>query len=282
MLRTLATVTGVALLLGGGIAGATPPGAGQHFDCSDGGTTSCASDDTGCVSNSLNHLKCSSKIAKALAKAVYGSIVCHAKQADMRFKGSSVNGAATSEENCESNPGNSVLSTLDAKLASLAGSGICDPVQLANATAERDILFGASAASLDAQNVLTYCDSSSGALIGDDDAGWVPATAETLKCHVTVGKAIGKLVVAAIKCHDKMNLSFFKGADFDEEACEEINPSAPTKGALAKFNAVKAKLALLAICPACLDSAALDGRAASALAQLNAANVIAYPCGLAP
>jgi len=145
------------------------------------------------------------------------------------------------------------------------------------------VLFGPGPLSLDGQNVNAYCDSSSAALIGDDDSGFVPADANMLQCEVTVAKAVGKLVKAAIKCHDTMNKMFFlKGLDFDEEACEEINPLAPTKGALAKFNAVRDKLAALGICPPCQSSASQDAQATGALSQLDAANAIAYPCGLAP
>src|SRR5262245_49101937 len=242
MMRIVTTVAG-ATLLGVTLAWAIPPGPGERVDCSAGGTTSCATDDTGCVSNTLNHFKCSSKIAKAFAKAVNGVIACHAKQVTMRFQGSSINGAGNSEENCEENPGNSAKGKLDATLASLASSGLCDPIQLANAATEEAVLFGTTPLSLDGQNVMAYCDSSSGAVIGDDDSGFVPNDANMLKCEVTVAKAIGKLVKAAITCHDKMNKMFFlKGLDFDEEACEEINPLAPTKGALAKFNAVRDKL----------------------------------------
>src|SRR5262245_59855047 len=278
MMRIVATVAG-ATLLGVTLAWATPPGPGQPFDCSAGGTTSCATDDTGCVSNTFNHFKCSSKIGKAFAKAVNGVISCHAKQATMRFQGSSINGAGTSEENSEENPGNSAKGKLDAALAKLTASGLCDTIQLANAATEEAILFGASPLSLDGQNAMAYCDSSSAALIGDDDSGFVPNDANMLKCEVTVAKAVGKLVAAAIKCHDKMNLSFFKGVDFDEEGCEE---TIPFKSALAKFNKVRDKLAGLAICPSCQDTASLDAEAASALSQLDTANAIAYPCGLAP
>jgi len=50
--------------------------------------------------------------------------------------------------------------------------------------------------SLDGQNGLIFCDSSSGALIGDDDPGFVPATGDIFKCEVTVAKALVKLVAA--------------------------------------------------------------------------------------
>lgn len=272
----------VAVALSRAVGMAAPPAPGQHFDCSDGGTSSCAADDGGCVSNTKAHLKCSSGISKLFSKAVTSVITCHIKQADMRFKGASITGAGTSEENCEENPGNSARSKLDAGLAKLAASGLCDPTQLANASAEEAVLFGAGPLSLDGQNGETYCDSTSGALIGDDDTGWVASTSDNHRCELTVAKTVGKLVASVIKCHDKMNASFFKGADFNEEGCEEIDPIYSTRGALAKFNSVRDKLTAVGICPACLDSAGLDARAASALSQLDAANSLAYPCNLGP
>ena len=259
---------------------AAPPAAGQRFDCTDGGTTSCASDDTGCVSNTSAHLKCASGLGKAFGKAVSSVVKCHIKQAGMRFKGSSITGAGTSEENCEENPGNSAKGKLDETISKLAASGLCDPAQLANAALEEAVLFGSGPGSLDGQNDDVYCDSASGALIGDDDEGFVPNDANGLKCTTTVDKALVKLVVSAIKCHDKMNKSFFKGADFDEEACEETN--ALHNGALDKYNRVRDKLAVLAICPPCLSSAAIDALGASTLAQVEAGNQVAYPCNLGP
>lgn len=259
---------------------AAPPGMGQHFDCSDGGTTSCATDDTGCVSNSAAHLKCSSGLGKAFAKAVSSTVKCHIKQATMRFKGSSINGAGTSEENCEENPGNSAKGKLDVAIQKLTLSGLCDPMQLSNAAFEESVLFDPGPSSLDGQNDDVFCDTTSGAFIGDDDEGSVPNTAENLKCATTVDKALIKLVASAIKCHDKMNKSFFKAADFDEEACEETNPL--HNGAVDKYNRVRDKLALAAICPSCLSSAAIDALGANALGQVETANQLVYPCNLGP
>ncbi len=274
-------LTGVlGFFFAAGVGIAAPPTPGQHFDCSDGGTTSCATDDTGCVSNTLDHAKCSSKIGKLFAKAVSGVITCHAKQAGMRLKGTSINGAGTSEENCENNPGNSAQGKLDAGISKLTAAGICAPVQLANAATEEAILFNPGLLSLDAQNANVYCDSSSGAMIGDDDAGFVPANANMYKCQVSVAKALGKLAASAIKCHDKMNVSFFKAKDFDEESCEEINLLMPTSGALAKFNRNRDKLVTAGICPACLNGASQDAQAASVLSQIDLGNAVAYPCGL--
>ena len=84
-MKGMLTVTIGATLIVARIGLAAPPTPGQHFDCTDGGTSSCATDDTGCVSNQKGHLGCSSKIGKAFAKAVKSVITCHAKQATMRF-----------------------------------------------------------------------------------------------------------------------------------------------------------------------------------------------------
>ena len=265
-----------------GVGRATPPGPGQHFDCSDGGDTSCAADDPGCVSNlSKGHLACSTKIGRALGRAVAATIKCHTDQAEMRFKGASETGAGNSEENCEENPGNSAKGKLDKVLADLADAGFCDPAQLAGAAVEEAVLFGGGAGSLDGQNGIVFCDSSSAVFIGDDDTGFVPATAEIFKCEVVVAKALAKLIVTGVKCHDKMNRLFFKGADFNEEICEEKDP-VRFRGALDKFNSVRDKLLAAGICPPCLDQAGIDAIAATALLQLDAANDKVYPCNLGP
>lgn len=85
------------------------------------------------------------------------------------MKWASENGAGQSEENCENNPGNSAKG-FDKQLAALADQGICDPAQLAGAAAQEAVPFGSGPDSLDVQNGAFFCDSSSGALIGDDDA----------------------------------------------------------------------------------------------------------------
>jgi hypothetical protein len=271
------------MLLATGVGWATPPGPGQHFDCSDlGGTTSCAVDDLGCVSNSKGHLGCSKAIAGAFAKAIKGTITCHLKQAEMRLKGSSENGAGTSEENCENNPGKSAQGTLDKQLAAVEAKGICDPLQVAGAATLEAELFGAGPASLDAQNGSFFCDSSSAALIGDDDAGFVPATDNMFKCQASVAKAVAKLIAAGTKCDYSMDKAFFfKAVDFDEEACEEHDP-VRSRGALDKFNITRDKLVALGICPPCLDGAGIDAVAVAALTQLDGSNDELYPCNLAP
>ena len=274
------TIAAVGLVFTAAGVRATPPGPGQHFDCSDGAATSCAADDPGCVSNTVNHLKCSRKIGRLFAKAIVGTIKCHADQATMRFKGASVNGAGNSEENCEENPGMSAKGQLDTGLSKLSSSGLCDPTQLSNASAEEATLFGGGPGSLDAQNGNVFCDATSGTAIGDDDTGSVPATADNLKCAITVGKNVSRLIFYTIKCHEKMNKAFFGGIDFDEESCEETNPS--QRGALDKYNHQRDKLVALGICPSCLDGPSQDTLASNALAQVEAANDLVYPCNLGP
>ena len=256
---------------------ATPPGPGQHFDCSDGGDTSCAADDEGCVPADSAAYKCSSIAGKIIAKAVKGAMACHAKQATMRFKGTSINGAGTSEENCENNPGKSVKSLFDAGVSKLSSLG-CNPALISGVTTYGNTLFGSGPGSFDGDNELVYCDSSSGALIGDDDTGSVAATPEILKCEVAVAKGLAKLQATTSKCHTKMAAYLLKGIDFDEEACEEIAPGT-AKGGLERFQDLRNKLVASGICPSsCLSGAAMDSLAASTISREDTNNDIAFPC----
>jgi hypothetical protein len=268
-----AVVFASVLLAGGALA--APPGPGQHFDCSTGGTTSCATDDEGCVPADKLALKCSSTAARTIAKAVKGTTSCHAKQAQMRFQGSSINGAGNSEENCEENPGNSVKSKFDAGVARLTSLG-CDPGLVSGVAGLGTTLFGSGPGSFDGDNGLVYCDSSSGALIGDDDTGSVAATADMLKCETAVAKGLAKLHKTASKCHTKMASSFLRGVDFNEEDCEEISPAG--KGGLAKFNALRNNLVAAGICPPCLGASAMDALAASTLANEDGNGDVIFPC----
>jgi hypothetical protein len=255
---------------------AVPPGPGQPFDCSGGGTTSCAADDTGCVSDTSDHAKCASAIGKAFGKAVGTIIKCHGRQATARFKGTDAATAGAAEEACEETAPSSAKVKLDTAFAKLSASGKCSAAQLNGAAFEEGVLFSSTPLSIDAQNNQVLCDSTSGQLIGDDETGWVPNSADNLKCALTVGKMVSKLVAATIKCHDKMNQAFFKGLDFDEESCEETNAS--QKGALDKYNQQRDKLAALGICPSCLNSAGLDALAATAISQSDSGNAVGSPC----
>jgi hypothetical protein len=271
-------IGGIFLMGAGGVAFATPPGPGQHFNCSDGGTTSCAADDSGCVSNTKNHKKCSSAIGKAFAKAINAVIKCHCKQATARLNGATESAADSDEEACEQGPngGKSAKEKLDAAIAKV--TPICDSIQITFAGAEESVLFGGSAQGLDSMNGNTFCDSASGAMIGGDDAGFVPNSKDNLKCDCSVAKNVGKLVAAAIKCHDKMNGKFFAGKDFDEEACEEVDTNG--KAAHQKFTAAEMKLIAKGICPGCQSAVDQENQAVNALGTVDSANVIGYPCNL--
>jgi len=109
-----------------------------------------------------------------------------------------------------------------------------------------------------------------------DDAGWKPNSKGMLKCECTVGKNLGKLVHAALICHTKLAHSFASGKAFDEEACEEHN--AQSSAALDKFNHARDVIIGKGVCPPCQDAAHQNTLAANALGQVDAANVIAYPC----
>src|SRR5262249_42788136 len=161
-------------------------------------------------------------------------------------------GAGNAEENCETNPGNSAQGSLDKRLALLATEGLCDAAQLTAAASFEATLFGSGPDSLDGRNGAIYCDSSSGALIGDDDTGSVPPTHDVFMCEVSVANAVARLVRYAFRCHVSMNKSFVRGRDFDEEACEETSPIR-FRGALDKFNRIRDRLVASNMCPPCLD-----------------------------
>jgi hypothetical protein len=138
-------------------------------------------------------------------------------------------------------------------------------------------LFGSGPGSFDGDNGLVYCDSSSGALIGDDDTGSVAATPEILKCEIAVAKGLAKLQATTSKCHTKMAAYFLKAADFDEEACEEVAPGT-LKGGLERFQDLRDKLVAAGICPSCLSGGAMDSLAASTISGEDTNNDIAFPC----
>src|SRR5213594_5252420 len=104
MKRLLGFAIGAFVLVAAGAAVAAPPGPGQKFDCSQGGSgISCASDDTGCVpqtkdvpTGNVSTLKCGDGLAKAFTKAISSVIKCHTKMADSVFKG-----APADDETCE-------------------------------------------------------------------------------------------------------------------------------------------------------------------------------------
>ncbi|TMA77519.1 MAG: hypothetical protein E6J77_22480 [Deltaproteobacteria bacterium] len=250
MTRLVGLALGSMLVLTSAVALAAPPGPGQRFDCSQGGSgVSCASDDTGCVPQSkdvpagnVSTLKCGDALGKAFGGAIRAVIKCHAKMAD-----SVVKGAPVDDEACETTDPKSAMNKLDAAI--LKVSALCTSTQLTLAAAQESTLFASKSnpLSLDAQAGLVYCDGSTSidpAGAGGDDAGTVDTLAadksDRVKCADTTGSELGKLVATVIKCHIKLADSDFGGKDFDENLCEENDP-VKGKSALQKYNAAGAQ-----------------------------------------
>ena len=280
MARCLAIAIETSVFLIGGAALAAPPGPGQHFDCSTGGTNSCATDDTGCVPSTPDTLECAAGLVKAFLNAVKALEKCHCKQAGTLLAGKSFD-----EEACENGtgaprPGKSAREKLDAALTKL--EPLCSSQQLLDAHVEEQILFAdkSQPLSADAQIGETYCDSTSGAMVmtsDSDDAGWVPHTKDILKCECAFGRNQVKLGAAIAGCHVKMAASFFGGKDFDERTCEELD-SIKHKSAVEKYDAAAAALVGKGTCPPCADLAHQTARGEYLRAQLDSANSLAYPC----
>jgi hypothetical protein len=267
-----------SLLLGTSTVFATPPGSGRHFDCSDNTAcnpplaTSCATDDSGCVPDNKDHLKCSDTIGGAFGKAIKAVAACHKKQADAALKGTAID-----DEACEqNNAGKSAKEKLDAAILKITPS--CTAAQLAAAAAEEAVLFGTGAGSLDAFNGGIYCDGAFPIDAGTDDPGTVDKLATDaktkLKCADTVGKEIAKLAAAAITCHKKMADAFIKGKEFDEEACEEAGGG---KAALEKYGVAMGKINAICTQP-CLSAVNRAGLGTSMLLLIDNANDSFYPC----
>jgi hypothetical protein len=310
-------IGGMFLMVAAGAHAAAPPptapGAGGTFDCTKGicssnpaqqcatasdcggtdtcdnrGTTSCATDDSGCVSHTKNQLKCSQGLGTAFCKLVTCVIGCHKKQADSRFKGATASAADTAEDTCEGTNNSpatekSCGGKFNAAVAKLGptGKNLCEPIQISNANGEAAVLIGhpspLPALSLDGQNDNVYCDSTQPALIGGDDEGWVPGSKGDLACQDAEGKAIAQAVCCSIKCHSSMASKFFAGKDFDEEACEETN--AKGNGCQNKFNKSRDK-AIAKGCNACNQAAGWDAQFANGVGTVDGANNVVYPCGL--
>jgi hypothetical protein len=255
-------------LMGAGPARSTPPGPGQHFDCSDApGATSCATDDAGCVSNTKDHRACAQGLIVPFGKAVKRVSHCHVKQASTRSKGTPADAADATEDGCELKAATALSGAI------VAVTPICDPVQISGAQQKATDLFGAGPPSFDQMNGSIYCDSTSGALIGGDDTGWVPANHDMLRCEGKVGLNLAKLTAFGLKCQRKMNNNFFRGRDFDEEACETH--------ALAKYNRVRDFLVAQCAQFPCLDQAHQDAAAAAVISQFDGSDSSRFfPCGL--
>src|SRR5262249_45207534 len=103
--------------------------------------------------------------------------------------------------------------------------------------------------SLDVLNGQVYCgDPSSQTPIDPtgDDAGFIPSSADGLKCADAVGKNAAKLWGAIAKCSSEAADLGFKGKPFDEDSCRST--------ATGKYGDAVAKLVGKGTCPSCLDA----------------------------
>jgi hypothetical protein len=268
--------------------GDTDPSDGCTANCpGDPNNPDCSADDSGCVSNTKNHLKCSQGVGSAFCKLVACVIGCHKKQADARFKGATATAADTAEDTCEgtnTSTDKSCGGKFNAALNKLIAKNICDNQQITGANSEAAVLVGhpspIPALSLDGMNSGVYCDSASvNGLIGGDDTGWVPASKTDLACADAEGKAAGAAVCCVIKAHAAMNGKFFAGKPYNEESVEETN--AKKNGCQDKFNKARDK-AQTKGCNVCNNATGWDGQWANADGTVDGANVVAYPCNLGP
>jgi len=147
-------------------------------------------DDSGCVPDTSDHLKCSAAIGKNLGKFVSAVIKCHCKQATAAKKG--VATANADEEACEDSGAKSARGKFDAAIAKLAAGSGCTSAQIEAANGERDALLAYLDQTLNGQ---VYCDG--GTPLGDDDAGNIPSDKNKLNCACAVGKNLSKLFAAS-------------------------------------------------------------------------------------
>jgi hypothetical protein len=202
-------------------------------------------DDAGFLPTSKGILACESKAQVLGAKLVVALAGCHLRLASAALSGS---GSVASEDGCE----NAAVGNFLGKSSKLIAKGSCPLCVVENINHEPYPLDVAAA--VDAANGTVYCAGTTP--LGDDDAGFVPPDATTLKCEAAVGKELAKLQLCIAKCHAKYARAALSGLPFDEDACEDTTPM---KSCRAKFDAYVARLA--SICPPCLDTTARDGLA---------------------
>jgi hypothetical protein len=211
MMKTKKTTMVATLVFLGLGAGATMAG------------TPFGGDDMGTISSSKTVNKCEGKVSKAAGKLVSAIIKCHAGRASGKF----ANDAA--ENACETTAKTKFLAT------KLAGCAPC-----LNAGTLAALATGIEAA-VDSNNSEVACDPT-GIPAGGDDTGFIPSDApkgpET-KCELGVGKGVGKLVGAIIKCHISR-----AGGKLADDAAENTCEGA----AITKFKATKTTG-----CPSCVN-----------------------------
>jgi hypothetical protein len=196
-------------------------------------------DDTGTIPSDAPKgpiTKCENGVAKAVAKLVGGLGKCHAARAI----GTLPDDAA--EDTCEG----AALAKFNT--TKTAACGACTNITATGSAVE---------ALTDANNDQVYC-TATGTPFGGDDTGNIPSDAPTgpvTKCENNVGKSVGKLVSALLKCHAGRTSGKFT-SDAAEDTCETT--------ALTKFGATKTTG-----CDKCTNLAALGSTVASRVDGTN-------------
>ena len=233
-------------------------------------------DDAGCVPDDKLGVACGKIVIASLTKLDVGILKCHLAQANKTFQtGHSSNGFDTQEESCTADISEK-LDAYGAKAAVYCSTAVNDALAARRATLQDD---ASNPDSLDALNGSFYCDNTTGLTIAEpgggdqDDAGFIPASAENNKCAAIVLKAYAKLTKSVYACHYKLGAYAFAGKPFDEEACEENAP----KGALARYDAYVNKAIAAGICPPCLVSGA-NALGATLVSNLDTQNEEIFPC----
>jgi hypothetical protein len=186
-------------------------------------------DDTGCLTADKSKSTCEQKVLKNVVKAVAGTIKCQKKQADSAFKNASFD-----EEACET----AVLT----KFTGTTDTTNCSCVNTATIAATIE-------STVDGNNNKIYCDPA-GTPFGGDDTGNVASTKTILVCEDKLGKCVSLLAKGYGLCHQHAAQDFVHGTAFDEEACEETNPTGPV-------NAFNKCVASLQGCQGCEDTSGL-------------------------
>jgi len=189
-------MAGLAVAIGYGTVGATPwPG-----------------DDTGETSTDKVKVKCEVKASKNTGKLVAAILKCQTKLVDNAFKQK----PALDEQGCEN--------AAETKFTTKSPNADCPCFTPGGVIAIAEPVINANTG-------LTYCDPAGSpiAALPDNGAaeitGNVPSTKDILKYEDKVGKNIGKLVGAYLKCHQTFASNVQKGTtanndDTAEEACE--------------------------------------------------------------
>jgi hypothetical protein len=246
--------------------GAAPAFAGLPF----------GGDVSGCVPDDKLGVNCGKIVTSLLTKQGVGVLKCHYAQASKAFQtGHSSNGFDNQEESCTAD----ITAKIDGYIPKAAA--YCAASVITDLAARRATLLAdaSNPDSYDALNGSFFCDPTTALTIAEpgggdqDEAGFIPATADNRKCEIIVLKAYMKLLKSVYACHNRLGYYAFAGKPFDENACEGPAP----KGALARYDAYVAKAIAVGICPACIVSGA-SALGSDLVADLDAQNEEIYPC----